>query len=342
MTEQQSDQQTQTRPVPASGSTTARHPAARFRRVPDPARARPRRPCAARSRSATGTSTPRRCTATRRSVGQAIRAAGLARDEVFVTSKLNNGFHRARRRALRVRRDAGRARPRRRRPVPDPLAAATRRRRLRQTWTRWRRSPRTAGPARSGSRTSRPPTCAGWPPDRGGAGGQPDRGAPLLRQRRGARVRPEHGIATEAWSPIAQGAGARRPGDHHDRQAAGPDAGAGHAALAHPARRHRLPEVGHAGRIEENFELFDFELDDDATQALSHLNKKAGRPDQPEPDALDFVPEARPPGPVPDETDEASGATLDPAAGGRPVITTSIRTRHAVGARRVARVWRSP
>src|SRR5690242_9856535 len=29
-----------------------------------------------------------------RGVGEAVRASGLARDEVFVTSKLNNGFHR--------------------------------------------------------------------------------------------------------------------------------------------------------------------------------------------------------------------------------------------------------
>ena len=43
-----------------------------------------------------------------RGVGEGIRASGLARDEVFVTSKLNNGFHRPERRPQGVRRDAGR------------------------------------------------------------------------------------------------------------------------------------------------------------------------------------------------------------------------------------------
>ena len=41
-----------------------------------------------------------------RGVGEAVRASGLDRGEVFITSKLNNGFHRARRRAARVRRHA--------------------------------------------------------------------------------------------------------------------------------------------------------------------------------------------------------------------------------------------
>ena len=43
--------------------------------------------------SAIGTSTPRRCTATKPEWG-GIRDSGLDRSEVFITSKLNNGFHR--------------------------------------------------------------------------------------------------------------------------------------------------------------------------------------------------------------------------------------------------------
>ena len=57
----------------------------------------------------------------------------------------------------------------------------------------------------------------------------------------------EHGIATEAWSPIAQGARSRRPGHHRDRRATRPDARPGGPALAHRARQHRLPEVDDAG-----------------------------------------------------------------------------------------------
>ena len=55
-----------------------------------------------------------------------------------------------------------------------------------------------------------------------------------------------HGIATEAWSPIAQGKVLDDPGSEH-RRALGRSP-AGDFALAYSARRHRLPEVGHAGR----------------------------------------------------------------------------------------------
>ena len=57
-------------------------------------------------------------------VGDAVRAWGLDRGDVYVTSKLNNGSHRPGRRAPSVRRDARAAGLRLRRPVPDPLAAA--------------------------------------------------------------------------------------------------------------------------------------------------------------------------------------------------------------------------
>ena len=49
--------------------------------------------------SATGTSTPREMYGNEAEVGQAVRESGLDRGEVFVTSKLNNGFHAPRRRA---------------------------------------------------------------------------------------------------------------------------------------------------------------------------------------------------------------------------------------------------
>ena len=65
-------------------------------------------------------------------VGRAIAASGIPRDELYVTTKLNNGFHRpddARRAFDESLREAG-ARPGR--PVPHPLAAADQvRRRLR-------------------------------------------------------------------------------------------------------------------------------------------------------------------------------------------------------------------
>ena len=51
-----------------------------------------------------------------------------------------------------------------------------------------------------------------------------------------------HGVLVEAWSPIAQGGGPRRRGDRQDRRRPRPYAVAGDAALAPRARRHRLPE----------------------------------------------------------------------------------------------------
>ena len=47
--------------------------------------------------------------------------------------------------------------------------------------------------------------------------------------------------------PAGPGRRPRRPGDRRDRQGPRAHAGSGRAALAHPAREHRVPEVGHAG-----------------------------------------------------------------------------------------------
>ena len=61
-------------------------------------------------------------------VGEAVRASGIDRGDIFVTSKLNNGFHAYDDALERLRRDARRPRHRLRRPVPRALAAAGRRR----------------------------------------------------------------------------------------------------------------------------------------------------------------------------------------------------------------------
>ena len=71
---------------------------------------------------------------------------------------------------------------------------------------------------------------------RGGPGGEPDRGAPLPGPGRRAGLRRRARDRHRGLGPDRPRPGARRPGDHHDRQAAGAHAGPGHAALAHPAR----------------------------------------------------------------------------------------------------------
>ena len=64
----------------------------------------------------------------------------------------------------------------------------------------------------------------------------------------------EHGIATEAWSPSA-GWGARRPHHHRDSRQGRQDARPGRAPLAHRARRYRVPQVSdtvtHAGELRD-------------------------------------------------------------------------------------------
>ena len=171
--------------------------------------------------------------------------------EVFVTSKLNNGFHELDDALRGVRPDAGRPRPRPARPVPHPLAAAEGRGDFVQTWKAMegiyaRGRARAIGVSnfqphhlrRLHEETDVMPAV------------NQIEVHPYLTQDELRAFDAEHGIATEAWSPIAQGGGARRPVDRRHGRAARQDAGAGRAALAHPARRHRVPEVGHASRGE--------------------------------------------------------------------------------------------
>ncbi len=98
----------------------------------------------------------------------------------------------------------------------------------------------------------------------------------------------DHGIATEAWSPIAQGlvlddpvitsvaaAAARTPAQ---------------VVLRWHIQRGDIvfPKSVTASRVRDNFELFDFELDDEAMEAISGLNRdeRTG----PDPDTFDYIP----------------------------------------------------
>ena len=65
----------------------------------------------------------------------------------------------------------------------------------------------------------------------------------------------EHGIATEAWSPIAQGKGPRRPGHRANRRRSRQVPRTGCVALAHSAPRHRIPQVSVTGSDEVEFRV---------------------------------------------------------------------------------------
>ena len=265
-------------------------PAARLRRLPDRRRRRPRRRS---THGARGRLPPHRHRADVRQRGGrrrgASRASGIDRDEVFVTSKLNNGFHRARRRPrARSTRRSTDARPRPRRPVPDPLAAAH----AATTATSSRpgrpwRSSRRDGRARSiGVSNFQPAHLERLVAETDVVpGGQPDRGAPVLHAtRRCARYGATHGIVTEAWSPIAQGEVLDDPVDHRDRRAARPDARAGRrcagtSSAATSSSRSRSRRSG----CEENFAIFDFELDTRGPRGDHRARPGRGRPHRPEP-----------------------------------------------------------
>jgi 2,5-diketo-D-gluconate reductase A len=99
-----------------------------------------------------------------------------------------------------------------------------------------------------------------------------------------------HGIATEAWAPIAQG---KVLGE-----AALADVGAKHGkspaqvALRWHIQRGTIvfPKSTTPARIKENFELFDFQLDADDVQAITALGRgEAGR-NGPNPDTFAYLP----------------------------------------------------
>ena len=103
----------------------------------------------------------------------------------------------------------------------------------------------------------------------------------------------EHGILTQAWSPIG-GITFYRDGEHtstlrgprhrRDRRGARQEPGPGHAALGPAARTLGHPQVHQAQRIAENIDVFDFELTADEMAAIDGLD--TGRRGGPEPDAI--------------------------------------------------------
>jgi 2,5-diketo-D-gluconate reductase A len=101
----------------------------------------------------------------------------------------------------------------------------------------------------------------------------------------------EHGIATEAWAPIAQGKVLGDPVINRVAKARGKSAA--QVVLRWHIQRGDIvfPKSVTPERVKENFELFDFELDDSDMDAISALDKgEAGR-NGPNPDTFDYVPD---------------------------------------------------
>jgi len=100
----------------------------------------------------------------------------------------------------------------------------------------------------------------------------------------------EHGIATEAWSPIAQGGVLGDPEITTIAERLGKTPA--QVVLRWHVQRGDIifPKSTTPARIQENFELFDFELTDADVTAISALDKGEEGRTGPNPDVFDHVP----------------------------------------------------
>jgi len=100
----------------------------------------------------------------------------------------------------------------------------------------------------------------------------------------------EHGIATEAWAPIAQGKVLGDPTLVEIAERVGKTVG--QVVLRWHIERGNIvfPKSVTPERIRENFAIFDFELDGSGLEAIDALDRgEAGR-NGPNPDVFDYVP----------------------------------------------------
>ena len=101
----------------------------------------------------------------------------------------------------------------------------------------------------------------------------------------------EHRIATEAWSPIAQGkvlddAVITRIADAHSKTAA-------QVVLRWHVQRGDIviPKSVHRERMQSNFDIFDFSLDTGEMDAITGLDRGESGRTGPNPDRFDFIPD---------------------------------------------------
>jgi 2,5-diketo-D-gluconate reductase A len=227
-----------------------------------------------------------------RGVGEAIRAFGLERSDLYVTSKLNNGFHRAD--------DARRAFDGTLEalgfdyvdlflihwPLPtlyDGDFVSTW-----QTLEEFKSDGRARSIGVSNFQVAHLERLAAES-DTVPAVNQIEL-HPYFQNRDVAAYGREHGIATEAWAPIAQG-------KLLDDPTLTSVAGRVGKSVAQVVLRWHIqhgnivfPKSVTPERIRENFKLFDFELDPADVQAIDALDRgEAGR-DGPSPDVFAYIP----------------------------------------------------
>jgi 2,5-diketo-D-gluconate reductase A len=226
-------------------------------------------------------------------VGQGIRDAGLDRADVFVTSKLNNGFHKPD--------DARRAFDRTLEALdsdyvdlflihwPLPMLYGGD---FVSTWTVLEEFAKD-GRARSIGVSNFQPAHLDRLADETDT-------VPAVNQ---IEVHPyftneavraygrEHGIVTEAWSPLAQGEVLDDP--VINRIAEGRGKSPAQVVLRWHIQRGDIvfPKSVSPERMKSNFEIFDFDLDDSEMSAISALDKGESGRTGPNPDTFSYVPE---------------------------------------------------
>jgi 2,5-diketo-D-gluconate reductase A len=228
-----------------------------------------------------------------RGVGEAIRSSGIARNEVFVTSKLNNGFHR-----------------------PDDARAAFGRTLQELGFDyvdlfliHWPLPTRYDGDFVSTWQTLGEFKADGRARSIGVSNFQvahlerlaaETETVPAVNQ---VEAHPffhndavraygkEHGIATEAWAPIAKG----KVGDDDTIRAVADEVGRTPAQVALRWHIQRgdivFPKSVTPARIEENFALFDFELGDDQMERVGGLDRGEEGRTGPNPDVFAYIPD---------------------------------------------------
>jgi 2,5-diketo-D-gluconate reductase A len=227
-----------------------------------------------------------------RGVGEAIRSSGIARDEVFVTSKLNNNVHR-----------------------PDDARGAFERtldelgvEHVDLFLIHWPLPTRYDGDFVSTWQTLAEFKADGRARSIGVSNFQvahlerlaaETETVPAVNQ---VEAHPffhndavraygkEHGIATEAWAPIAKG----KVGDDDTIRAVADEVGRTPAQVALRWHIQRgdivFPKSVTPARIEENFALFDFELGDDQMERVGGLDRGEEGRTGPNPDVFDYIP----------------------------------------------------
>jgi 2,5-diketo-D-gluconate reductase A len=228
-----------------------------------------------------------------RGVGEGIRAAGLDRGDVYITSKLSNAFHEP---------DAAR------RAFEDTLAELDTDH-LDLFLIHWPLPTRYGGDFVSTWKTLEEFKADGRARSIGVSNFQV---AHLERLAAEADVAPAvnqielhpyllneevraygeaHGIATEAWSPIAQGAVLDDPAVTAIAERLGRTP-AQVVLRWHLQRRSIVfPKSTTPSRIEENFALFDFELEPGDVAAIEALDRGEEGRSGPHPDRFDYVPD---------------------------------------------------